>query len=202
VSRTQEEILIQIYKTMPSGEIERRLAGNGLIALARGVADNELQQRRARGGDVDAGTVSVRDQVRPPGFSDITMPVFCLVVSSILLMVVGALIMPGMTLLLSVIAIPALALIFGKAFPRLGMVCGVLLLLATAGLGFIAVFKPPVHLEERLLMYFFFTIVAIVMGSTGVAMIRGTRHKGSWDALAADMSKKQEEQVEKIHKLY
>jgi hypothetical protein len=66
---TQEQLLAEIYRDMPSDEIRRRLAGSDLLALARGVAEQELHLRSLSGGGRGAAALSLksrlaRDQVR------------------------------------------------------------------------------------------------------------------------------------------
>jgi hypothetical protein len=189
VSSKQEQTLIKIYKAMSTAEIESRLAGNGLIQLARGVAENELQKRRA-------GTAEPAPEAVPrSGYAGVVF----LVISSLLTLGAAALLMPHMTPLIAAVAVPLLCQVLGKAFPKLAIGLGALMLAAAAGL-VIYLFVAKVPVEERVLMFFFGTIFAVILAALGMALIHGARHQGSWEAFATDLEVNRKKAMESIRR--
>jgi hypothetical protein len=140
MSNGQEEALIKLYKGMTSTQIEQRLAGRGLIDLARGVAENELQLRKR---DPMRGPVDIRspvDSTRSPvdiisspvtsdGQGSNALPLVALLVSCLLL--IGfAVLRPDLAMLISVLVIPPLTMLLGKKFPVLGYMLGGVMIVA------------------------------------------------------------------------
>jgi hypothetical protein len=64
---THEQMLIELYRNMPSDEIRQRLAGDALVPLARGVAENELQLRRRHDDGRGAGVLSLKSRLARDG---------------------------------------------------------------------------------------------------------------------------------------
>jgi hypothetical protein len=133
LSSKQEQTLIALYKRMNSAEIRSRLAGTGLIPLARGVAENELQQRQAR---ADAGVAANAHTDEPAGMPPLGKPsklvvAFRLSMVAILVITIlvgAALLLPKLALLIGAVTVFVVAMSISKAFPLFGKVVGGLLL--------------------------------------------------------------------------
>lgn len=129
MSSKQEQTLIGLYKRMSSAEIRSRLAGTGLIPLARGVAENELHQRleRAAAGvpaDDAAGTPSAGQPSAMVGAFRLLM----MAVLFISILAGAALLFPKQAIFIVPITVFVVAMVTSMAFPLFGKIVGALLM--------------------------------------------------------------------------
>lgn len=179
MTNSQEQALIKIYKAMASGEIERRLAGSGLTQLARGVAENELMQRRLRAAAPRRDSVKpkaappVPPQMAPRSYNPAAVGFLLLV--AILLLGVGWLFMWEVLPLLAVIAVLLVALSLGQAFPWIGMALGLLSLAAATAIPVAAFIYPASDPADNLLRLMFGSMAFLVLLLLGVTLFHRAR---------------------------
>lgn len=140
MSSKQEQTLITLYRGMSSAEIRSRLAGTGLIPLARGVAENELHQRLARaaagtGTVEEASTGNARDAAPRqthgrPSDAVVVLRIFLMAVIVLTILVASALLVPSLAPLIWAGTVFGLAMLTGKAFPLFAKIVGALLMAA------------------------------------------------------------------------
>jgi hypothetical protein len=180
-----ESSLIKLYKAMPSATIERRLATADLTQLARGVAQNELQKRAARAEAEDASPTLQADE--PPATSrpashtgPIAFVLFTVIAAGVL-----SLIVPHYAFLFCFVAILTVASFLAKAYPRVGLAVGSLLLLSAAGLGFWYLLGPS-HDGLEMVLYFIFTVIAVfLLAAVGWSMVQSARDRQPWGQFVA-----------------
>ena len=178
MTNSQEQALIKLYKAMASAEIERRLAASGLTQLARGVAENELMQRRLRAAALRDDSAASNEPVGvppKPAASYNPVAVAFLVVLAAIVLGVGWLFMRDKLPLFFVIAALLLALSLGKAFPWSGMTLGVLSFGVAIAIPIAAVVWPARDPAENLLRVFFGSIAVLLLLSVGAVLIHGAR---------------------------
>lgn len=166
----QEQTLISIYKRMSSAEIRSRLAGTGLIPLARGVAENELQQRLARA-DADRTGATASPPEAPPErrFANTAITLLLVGVVVLSLLAGSALLFPQYAKLIWAATIFVLAISVCKAFPLFGKIVGGLLLASPLAIFAVLIHKQSVQhwgAGEALLIY----LVAIVYSGICLAL--------------------------------
>lgn len=178
MTNSQEQALIKLYKAMTSADIERRLAASGLTQLARGVAENELMQRRLRAAAPRDDRAASRKPVvvapKPAGSYNPVAVAFLVMLAAVVLGV-GWLFMRDRLPLFFVIAALLLALSLGKAFPWIGMTLGVLSLGAAIAIPIAAVVSPARDPAESLLRVFFGSIAVLLLLAVGAVLIHGAR---------------------------
>ena len=175
MSSKQEQTLISIYKRMSSAEIRSRLAGTGLIPLARGVAENELQQRLARG---DAAASTASPPQAPPRRSSANTAITLVLVGGVVLSLLAgsALLFPQYAKLIWAATIFVVAISVSKAFPLFGKIVGGLLLASPLAIFAVLIYKQSVQhwgAGEALLIY----LVAIVY--SGICLALGAAMYGA-----------------------
>ena len=158
----QEQALVKLYKGMSTEEIQARVAGGDLMALAMGVAENELQQRLS-GRQAGAATVA-------PGYVNWTT-VTILVVVAVALLAGCAMMMPKPLQFFVPLAIFAVMAAITKAFPLFGKIVGGLFMLSPLAIFGWLFYDQSVSRwgsGETLLMYFMafiYSCIALVIGS-------------------------------------
>jgi hypothetical protein len=135
VSSKQEQTLIALYKRMSSTEIRSRLAGSGLIPLARGVAENELHQRLERAAAGVPGSAEPDDATGTPsaGQPSTMVVAFRLLMMAVLFISIlagAALLFPKQAMFIVAVTVFVVAMAISKAFPLFGKIVGGLLLAA------------------------------------------------------------------------
>ncbi len=196
MSSKQEQTLITLYKRMSSTEIRSRLAGTGLIPLARGVAENELQQRLVRGDTTGAARAGRSDPAdtqpaNKPSAANVAFRLFVVGVFLITLLAGSVLLFPNLAWIIWAVTIFVVAMLIGKAFPLFGKVVGVLLMLSPLAIfGLIIRDHNLKHWGngEALLMYLCGFIYSCITAAIGSVILKAANHKGSWETLAAHMS--------------
>lgn len=163
MSTKQEQTLISLYKRMSSAEIRSRLAGTGLIPLARGVAENELQQRLAR-------AIVSPPETRPKrGVANTVITLLLVGVLVVSLLAGSALLFPQYAKLIWAATIFVVAISVSKAFPLFGKVVGGMLLASPLAIFAVLIHEHSVQhwgAGEALLIY----LVAIVYSGIGLAL--------------------------------
>lgn len=130
MSNSQEQKLVMIYKRMSSAEIRERVASGELIPLAMGVAENELQQRLARGDSEGTSPLTLREKIATRGQlpgNEVSWTFYVVIAIAIALTVASAIAFPGMSFFILIGAGGLIATLVGNAFPRFGKVFGRLL---------------------------------------------------------------------------
>ena len=173
-------MLIQVYQSMPSDEIAQRLAAGDLIPLARGVAENELQQRRARGDTQGAGTVRLRDRITPFGsyaekFTKNPLMSVAVLVSLCMLTWALLLVMPLLGLLCGFFVAAMVVANIAHAFPRTGILLGVLLIGGAIWLTVDYWVKPGKTGLEGMFIFFGVTIEALALLALGYGCLDVSR---------------------------
>lgn len=183
MSNTQEQMLIKVYQAMPSVDIEQRLAGGELIPLARGVAENELQQRRARGDMAGAGTATLRTRItritrHGPGAEKFTanpMMSLAVVVSLCMITWVLLLVLPPWGLLFGVGVAFFFSTTVAQAFPTFGVALGLLLVGSRVWVTVDYWTKPGKGGLEGMLIFFGISLAALVLLCMGWSCIQAAR---------------------------
>lgn len=179
----QEQMLVKLYKGMSSAEIRSRLAGTGLIALARGVAENELQQRVARAAATGADTadqppMQARDK---PSDAVVAFRLSLMAVIVLSLLAGSALLLPKLAPLIWAGTIFALAMLIGKAFPLFGKIVGGLLLASP-----LAIFGVIIHNHrasdwgpgEVMLIYLVGLVYSAIAAAVGAVLYGAANKQG------------------------
>ncbi len=176
MSNSQEQMLIQIYKAMPSAEIERRIASGGLIPLAMGVAENELQQRLTRGDTSGAPRINLRERVP-----------HLLFLAALFAVLIGVawVIFPELAVIVGFFVIPWIAMTIGQAYPKLGLVLGSLIILLSAS-PFVYWWNLPKWQDDgwgKIFLFIVAAVAAMFILMTGISMIGGARQRRSRQAI-------------------
>ena len=193
MTNSQEQALIKIYKAMASGEIERRLATSGLTQLARGVAENELMQRRLRAAAGPAANVkpkpaaAVPPQALPRSYNPAA--VVFLTLAAVLLLGAGWIFTPHLLPLFGVISALLIALGLGKAFPLFGMTLGGLSFAGAIAIPVAGFLYPATDPAENFLRFFFGAFAVALLLAVGAALVHGARVARRDRKFAACMAK-------------
>lgn len=207
MATSQKQALIDIYKKMPTPDIESRLQRGELTMLARLAAETELEDRKSH-----PLTEPKPEQVVAEDKDDARTP------KQVALTIIGGSLVIGATaywimsseifLLIAFSLLIGDAMVLGKSLPRLGMTVGVLLTASPVLLGTYlwrtgelawkgGDYRPLGTLISWGLLIFI-SMLAISLGS---ALIRGARHKGSWAQLEADIHAERDNAMQDIRKL-
>lgn len=207
MAASQEQALIDIYKKMPTPEIEHRLQRCELTMLAKLVAEAELADRKSRPQpEPKPERVVAEDDgdARTPKQVVLTMIAGSLVIGATAYWIMSS----EIFLLIAFSLLIGIAMVLGKALPRFGMTVGVLLtaspvllgtyLWRTGELAWKGGDYGPIG---TLFSWGFLIFISILAISLGSALIRGARHKGSWAQLEADIHTERDNAMQDIRKL-
>ncbi|MFG6414272.1 hypothetical protein ACG02S_10205 [Roseateles sp. DC23W] len=188
-----------LYRAMPTSELKRRLRAGGLAAPARQAAEAELQRRSSPGAsDVEPMPSSGDDG----GRAGIVRAVVGVVAAGALAWFVVS---PEMAMFVPVLVLPWLLAPAAKAFPRLGLVIGSLLVLLPLALlawawmgGHLAWRSGDYRPLGTLLAWGVLIFAFLVCWSLASMLIWGARHRGSWRGMHRRLQKMREEQVDAL----
>jgi hypothetical protein len=196
--KTKEQSLKDLYRKMESFEIRHRLKDGELTPLAREAAQNELARRQAP---------TVQENSEPLGNKVMLQVGLTMAVGAIVFGLLAHWLLPEPLFWLVVFSVvPGIAMFIGKAFPRLGLVIGGLLLTTPLWLavslwhsGDLKWHGGDYHPNGTMLSY-----VVLIVGSVagiGVWMIRGALHEGSWEDLENDAKAERNKVLDSFNKM-
>jgi hypothetical protein len=197
----KEATLAALYARMSSAELEARLGAGGLVPQAQAAAKAELLRRQAATAvEAAAGTAEANSSGRNG----------LLWAAAITAVVLGLLwfVMPsGYYFLLLAICIPTVLAPLGKLFPMWGKILAGLLVVAPGVLGLWLWHRGELAWKGgdygplgTLISWAVLTAVVAMCWAVAGSLLIGAGHRGSWSELSAELSRKQEEKFEEMHK--
>lgn len=204
----QVQVLVAIYKKMPTPEIESRIHSGQLTMLAKLVAETELADRKSRPESAPlpvlalAGTGKGDERTRK-------QVLLTQVGGSLVIGATAYWIMPSeLFVLMAFVLVIGVAKVLGKARPTFGITVGVLVTASPVFLGAYLwhtgelAWKGGDYRPLNALIYWGFLIFASMLAvGLGSAFIRGARHKGSWAQLEADINTERNHAIQDMRKL-
>lgn len=206
MSLTKQQSLIDIYKKMPTPEIERRLKTGQLAMLAKLVAEAELENRKSRpqSEPKPEQVVAIEGDARPPKEVALTIIGGSLVIGATAYWLMSS----ELFTLIAFSLLIGVAMVLGKAFPGFGMTVGVLLTASPVLLGTYLwrtgelAWKGGDYRPIGTLISWGALIFVSILGiGLGTALIRGARHKGSWEELETEIHTERDKALQDIRKL-
>lgn len=195
----KEKSLMATFQAMETAEIERRLQTGQLADLAQVIARVVLKNRE--NGEVP---------LKAPARNNVWAIVLLFVVSAALMAIAGYLLLSSelfFTLFFFVV-LPGLAMVMGKALPRLGRVLGWIALSLPLWLGAWMWYQGAFKWQAgdfkplgTILAYVFLFIVSAVSVAFGGALLRGARHEGSWDDLSKEIDAQRQQTIDRMRRL-
>jgi hypothetical protein len=191
--------LATLYRTMRTDELKRRLRAGGLAAPARLAAEAELQRRRSPDA-ADMAPTPAPDE--DGGRAALFRAAAGVVASGVLALCVVS---PKMAVFVPVLVLPWILAPAAKAFPRIGLVVGMLfaalplVLLAWAWTaGQLKMKGGDFNALGALLAWVVLIFAFLVCWSIASMLIFGSRHRGSWRGLHRKLQEMREEQVDAL----
>lgn len=191
--------LATLYRTMPTDELKRRLRAGGLAAPARLAAETELQ-RRSNPDAADMAPAPAPDD--DGGQAALFRSAAGVVASGALALCVVS---PKLAAFLPVLVLPWILAPGAKAFPRTGLVVGMLfavlpLVLLAWGwtTGELKMKGGDFNALGALLAWGVLIFAFLVCWSIASTLIFGARYRGSWRGLHRKLQKMREEQIDTL----
>jgi hypothetical protein len=195
MTRRKEQSLADLYRQMPTAEIERRLERSDLVEVARRLAADELIRRRTAPPE-PSPTVNMLDAEHEPG----DRARFAKVIIGIALFAaaVWALLPKGLAVVLILgVSLPALATLIGKTAPGPSQIFGWVLLSTPVWLGTLMWHRGDLAWKsgdyrplESIIMWGMLIVASLMGMGIGSSLIAGARHQGTWEDLEGELDRK------------
>ncbi|MES2821129.1 MAG: hypothetical protein V4812_19305 [Pseudomonadota bacterium] len=205
MSPAKQRSLQQLYRDMPTAEIERRVETGQLTPQAQVVAQQELLTRITPA-PVPADPPAEAKASQPVPRNAATI-IGGLIASSLAAIAVIYLVDPeALAIVVSLTLIMAATLI-GKLMPRLGLMLGWVLTLTPIWLGGFMWYMGALTIKgadykplEAILAWIALIIASVMGYAIGSGLRHGARHSGSWEQFGQELEEAQQKAQEVLNK--